>query len=77
MSKTITITSAEIEEIILRPNEEIAFSVSYRLKDAGGNVVYRKRIVIEKSELPTTALTNLTNFATKVLTRIETVEGIV
>lgn len=75
--KTINITSAEIEEIILRPNEEIAFSVSYRLKDAGGNVVYRERLVIEKSELPAAALTNLTNLADKILTRIETVEGIV
>ena len=68
--KTIKIQSAIISEIIIRPNENIPVSVSYRLLDDQGGLVTVKTVNIPKNEV-TQAMSDM---ATKLLAFVETAE---
>lgn len=72
MSKEIIIEQAEIEEIIIRPNENIPVSVSYKLLDDEGNMITVKRVNIPQNEI-TKAISDMT---IKLLDSIETEEQI-
>lgn len=72
MAKQITISEAEIEEIIIRPNDSTPVTVSYRLLDTGGKMITIKRTTIPKNEITASMAT----MATKLLTTISTDEGL-
>lgn len=49
--KIINIKNIQIEEIIIRPNENIPISVSYRLLDENNNLVMIKKNSVNKDKL--------------------------
>jgi hypothetical protein len=70
--KTINIDQAQIEEIIIRPNESIPVTVSYKLFDDNGDLVTVKKVTIPQNEI-TKAISDMT---TKLLDNIESTEDI-
>jgi hypothetical protein len=72
MAKQITIEEAQIEEIIIRPNDSTPVTVSYKLLDDDGKMVTVKRITIPKNEITN----SMAEMATKLLTSISTEEGL-
>ena len=74
MAKQITLSQAELVEIILTPTLPIV--VRYKLKDAQGNVLYHKTALIKKTSLPQQAQDVITSFMAKLLTHVTTSEGL-
>lgn len=70
--KTIKIKDSEIEEVIIRPNENIPVSVSYKLLDDTGKLITVKRINIPQNEITQ----EISNMVTKLLTNISDQEGL-
>lgn len=72
--KTITIQSANVREIIVRPGTQAI--VSYNLVDNQGNDCGSRSVVYEYTELPAAIQTALSTFSTKVTSVIEAKEGL-
>lgn len=70
--KQINLKNAQIEEIIIRPHENIPVSVSYKLLDDAGNVVTVKRANIPANEITKT----MGDMADKLLACINEDEGL-
>ena len=70
--KTIKLQNIEVEEITIRPNEQIPISVSYKIFDDTGTLLTVRRVQVERSDAPT----QINNIANKLLQHIIGKEGI-
>lgn len=75
MAKQINLTTAEVKEVILQPNNGI-ITISYQVKDNLGNVIFTKSTSLKTTDLPTAGQTALNNLAQKLLDRIILQEGL-
>lgn len=68
--KQINLKSAEISEIIIRPNEVLPVTVMYNVKDESGVLVFSRTITLKKNQLSN----KVENLAEKILEHILTKE---
>lgn len=71
MTKIITVSEAQIEEIILRPIDNIV-TVSYRLLDENGDMINTKRVNIPPGE----ATKEVTDIVSKLLANVSNKEDL-
>ena len=69
--KTIRIKNITLEEIIVRPNDDVAVSVVYRLVDDSDVMVAVRRAVMEKKDLTPQTVNFLDSFANKIKDALE------
>ena len=74
MAKQITLQSAEIREVILRPDDTVPLTVLYQIKDDAGNVVFTKRVQVKREDMHQQATTALTQLITRITERIISLE---
>ena len=74
--KTLSIENLIVDEIIIRPNEEVPVSMIYRLVDDKGENLIARRAVISKSDLPGNSLSSLTNLVNKIVDALKIKEGL-
>ena len=72
--KTLNIKTAQIEEIIIRPLENIPLSISYKLFSDTGELITVRRISINKADLPTAGQDAIDTLMQKLSEKITTKE---
>lgn len=71
--KIINIKNIEIIETVITQRE---ISMRYRMLDDTGNILYTKSLQVKVEDLPTQAQTTLNTLSLKLLTKIESDEGL-
>jgi hypothetical protein len=73
--KNITLSTAEIREIILQPSNDI-ITVSYQVKDNIGNIIFSKSTSLKIKDLPQAGQNSLSHLAQRLLDKVTSIEGL-